>query len=178
MLYYVCRQPIASVWKKVHSVTTCGLSEASCGVKIAKSFSIRVCYRFNSSKKPWYEVHVLKGSYLVSCTCSEYCLDFYALGAYHTLAIKVFSAHVGSIWVEFGLVSCQFGIKFWLKQDFKDSTCIHVYVVCKAWICVILLHKAWIHTLYDDPWIACSIHGLHSGKGAKLRFAHNMDWPD
>ena len=24
---------------------------------------------------------------------------------------------------------------------------------------------------YNDPWITCSIHGLHSAKGARLRFA-------
>ena len=41
----------------------------------------------------------------------------------------------------------------------------------------IALRKAWIHALYDDPLIACSIHGLHSVKGAKLGFAQNMDWP-
>ena len=27
------------------------------------------------------------------------------------------------------------------------------------------MHKAWIDALYNDPWIACSIHGLHSVKG-------------
>ena len=43
----------------------------------------------------------------------------------------------------------------------------------KAWIS---LRKVWIHALYDDPWIACSIHGLRSAKGAKLGFAQNMDW--
>ena len=46
--------------------------------------------------------------------------------------------------------------------------------LCNPWI---VLHKEWIHDLYDDPWIACSIHGLLSAKGAKLGFAQNMDWP-
>ena len=41
----------------------------------------------------------------------------------------------------------------------------------------IALRKAWIHALYDDPWIACSIHGLRSAKGAKLGIVQNMDWP-
>ena len=58
------------------------------------------------------------------------------------------------------------------------STCIHVFWVQNMdlhnpWIA---LRKAWIHVLYNDPWIACSIHGLHSAKGAKLGFAQ-MDQP-
>ena len=40
----------------------------------------------------------------------------------------------------------------------------------------IVLREAWIHALYDNPWITCSIHELHSAKGAKLGFAQNMDW--
>ena len=32
------------------------------------------------------------------------------------------------------------------------------------------MRKAWIHTLYDDPWIV-------SSKDAKLGFVQNMDWP-
>ena len=38
----------------------------------------------------------------------------------------------------------------------------------------IVQRKALIHALYDDSWIVCSIHGLHSAKGAKLGFAQSM----
>ena len=35
----------------------------------------------------------------------------------------------------------------------------------------IALREAWIHALRDDPWIVCSIRGLHNSLCAKYRFA-------
>ena len=50
--------------------------------------------------------------------------------------------------------------------------------LCICWAQSTDLRNPWIHALYDDPWIAYPIHGLHSAKGAKLGFAQNMDWPN
>ena len=61
-------------------------------------------------------------------------------------------------------------------KGLKFNSAYDMYCEYICWAQNMDLHnprKPWIHTLHDNPWIACAIHGSRESKGAKYKFADN-----